>query len=115
LIRHLDPELTPNRGPQSITREYPAVQEAREFLLSRVESEKSLDRLIDGWLAILADRGGEGLNWDTHQADDGGLMHSPLQDLSGLPSEFRLFEAGWSMRDVQPGVAIEIEQYLEAR
>ncbi len=115
LVRHLDPQFTPSRGPQLVERDEPAVTEARDFIVKRFECADEADRLIDAWLAILADRQGEGLSWDTHQADDGGLMHTPLQDLSGLRPEFRLFEAGWSMRDVQPGVALEIEQYLETR
>lgn len=112
LVRHLDPDLTRSRGAQAISEEHPAVQQARDFLSSRFKCDAELDRLIAGWAAIIADREGEGLNWDTHQPDDAGLMHSPLQDLSKLRDEFKLFEAGWSMRDVQPGVAIEIEEYL---
>lgn len=113
LVRHLDPAFTGNRGPQAMERNHPAVLEAQEFLAKRFSCPDSVGRLVDAWLAILADRQNEGLTWDTHQADDGGLMHTPLQDLSALRTEFRMFEAGWSMRDVQPGVAIEIEQYLE--
>lgn len=115
LVRHLDPAFAGARGAQSISADHPAVQETAAFLESRFGCAESIQRLIDGWLAILADRQGEGLNWDTHGNDDGGLLHTPLQDLAALRSEFGLFEAGWSMRDVQPGVAIEIEQYLETR
>ncbi len=115
LVRHLDPAFTVTRGPQALNVDHPMVREAVSFLKTRFGCGESIDRLIDGWLAILSDRQGEGLNWDTHGNDDGGLLHTPLQDLSALRAEFRLFEAGWSMRDVQPGVAIEIEQYLETR
>ncbi len=115
LVRHLDPAFTVTRGPQALSVDHPMVQEAARFLKTRFGCGESIDRLIDGWLAILSDRQGEGLNWDTHGNDDGGLLHTPLQDLSALRAEFQLFEAGWSMRDVQPGVAIEIEQYLESR
>ncbi|WP_420430985.1 DISARM system helicase DrmA [Hyphobacterium sp.] len=112
LVRHLDPELTPPRGAQAISVDHPAVLQARDFLSSRFACDAELDRLIAAWISIIADREGEGLNWDTYQPDDAGLMHSPLQDLSKLRDEFKLFEAGWSMRDVQPGVVIEIEEYL---
>lgn len=115
LVRHLDPEFTGSRGPQLMAPDHPVVQEAAQFLEARFGCGEGINRLIDGWLSILSDKQGEGLNWDTHGNDDGGLLHTPLQDLDGIAKEFRLFEAGWSMRDVQPGVAIEIEQYLEAR
>lgn len=111
LVRHLDPNLAQSRGAQAISKEHPAVQQARDFLARRFDCGAELDRLIDGWLTIIAHREAEGLNWDTHQPDDSGLMHSPLQDLQKLLPEFKLFQAGWSMRDVQPGVAIEIEEY----
>lgn len=115
LVRHLDPVFTGSRGAQSMQPDHPAVLEAASFLEKRFGCGDGIQRLIAGWLSILADKQGEGLNWDTHGNDDGGLLHTPLQDLAALRSEFGLFEAGWSMRDVQPGVAIEIEQYLEAR
>jgi hypothetical protein len=115
LVRHLDPAFTGDRGPQLMEPSHPAVKEAASFLKSRFECNDAIERILAGWIAILADRQGEGLNWDTHGNDDGGLLHTPLQDLAALRSEFQLFEAGWSMRDVQPGVAVEIEEYLEAR
>jgi hypothetical protein len=115
LIRHLDPTFTGSRGPQSMQPDHPIVREAAHFLGERFECEDAINRLIEGWMSILSDKQGEGLNWDTHGNDDGGLLHTPLQDLAALRADFRLFEAGWSMRDVQPGVAIEVEQYLEAR
>jgi hypothetical protein len=39
-------------------------------------------------------------------------MHNPLTDLSALSSDFELYRAGWSMRDVQPGVDLDVEEYL---
>lgn len=115
LVRHLDPTFSESRGPQAMTQDNPTVREAAQFLETRFGCHHEIERLIEGWLSILADKQGEGLCWDTHGNDDGGLMHTPLQDLSSIADEFRLFEAGWSMRDVQPGVAIDIEQYLESR
>ncbi len=50
--------------------------------------------------------------WDTNRADDQGLMHNPLTDLDGLSDNFEFFRAGWSMRDVQPGIDLEIKEYL---
>lgn len=115
LVRHLDPALTGPRGAQAMQPDHPAVKEAAAFLQSRFECGDAINRLVDGWLAILKDKQGEGLNWDTHRNDDGGLLHTPLQDLDNIRADFKLFEAGWSMRDVQPGVALEIEQYQETR
>ena len=50
--------------------------------------------------------------WQTHKANDEGLMHNLLEDLKGSSvkgaSDFEFFKAGWSMRDVQPAVGLDI-------
>ena len=113
LIRHLDRDMTPSSNAGQFDRNNPAIKEAKSFLTSRLAKEEHIDRLISGWEAIINDRNGERLTWDTNKADDAGLMHNPLENLMELRDEFLLFEAGWSMRDVQPGIELDIKDYLE--
>ena len=112
LVRHLNPDFTVVGGASRFDPDHPAVAEASNFLIDRFCTLEDISRLKDGWMKILNDRGGGGINWDTHRADDQGLMHNPLTDLSALARDFELFEAGWSMRDVQPGISLEVKDYL---
>lgn len=114
LVRHLDRQLTPKAAASRFRPDATSVIEARKFLEARLDgSSPHIERLIAGWEAILKDKDGDTLHWDTHRADDSGLMHDPLRDLSSLRDDFKLFEAGWSMRDVQPAIELEIAEYLE--
>ena len=112
LVRHLNPDYTIKAGASKFDPKDSSVTEASEFLKSRVCVQEDIDRLIDSWQQLLADHGDEDLYWDTNRADDQGLMHNPLTDLSALSSDFELYRAGWSMRDVQPGVDLDIKDYL---
>lgn len=114
LVRHLDRQFTPAKGASRFRRDAAAVIEARRFIEDRLAgSSAHIDRLIEGWEAILQDKASEPLHWDTHRADDAGLMHDPLRDLSALRDDFKLYEAAWSMRDVQPAIELDITEYLE--
>lgn len=112
LIRHLNPEFSVKSGASKFNPTDAAVIEASSFLRARICSQADIDRLIASWQQLLTDKDGENLFWDTNRADDQGLMHNPLTDLSALPSDFELYRAGWSMRDVQPGVDLDIKEYL---
>ena len=112
LVRHLNPDYSVDSGASRFDPNHPAVAEASNFLIDRFCTQEDIKRLKDGWMQILNDRGGGDFNWDTHRADDQGLMHNPLTDLSALAKDFALFEASWSMRDVQPGISLEVKDYL---
>ena len=112
LIRHLNPEFSIKSGASKFDRADPSVIEAGKFLTSRLCLPEDIGRLIESWEQLLADQDSEGLYWDTNREDDQGLMHNPLADLSALSSDFEMFRAGWSMRDVQPGVDLDIKDYL---
>ena len=112
LVRHLNPDFTVVGGASRFDPDHPVVVEASNFLIDRFCTQEDIKRLKDGWIQILNDRGGGDINWDTHRADDQGLMHNPLTDLSALAKDFALFEASWSMRDVQPGISLEVKDYL---
>lgn len=112
LVRHLEPDFAVVSGASRFDPDHPAVVEASNFLVDRFCTLDDIRRLKEGWLQILAARAGEDINWDTHRADDQGLMHNPLTDMSALTKDFELFEAGWSMRDVQPGISLDVKDYL---
>ncbi|MBZ0217652.1 MAG: DISARM system helicase DrmA [Fimbriimonadaceae bacterium] len=112
LVRHLNPDYAIKTGASKFDPTDPAVIEASKFLKSRLCLQEDLDKLIESWEQLLADKDGENLFWDTNRADDQGLMHNPLTDISALSSDFELYRAGWSMRDVQPGIDLDVKDYL---
>ncbi len=112
LVRHLNPDYSTKDGATKFDPTDPAVTEASNFLTARICSQTDIDRLIASWQQLLADQDGENLYWDTNRADDQGLMHNPLTDLNALSDNFEFFRAGWSMRDVQPGIDLDIKEYL---
>ena len=112
LVRHLNPDVSTKDGATKFDATDPSVIEAGEFLISRFCTQTDIDRLIASWEQLLAGQDGEILYWDTNRADDQGLMHNPLTDIGALSDNFELFRAGWSMRDVQPGIDLDIKEYL---
>lgn len=116
IARHLDPALTPS-GAVAALAQAPDVRAAvvrhlvdrapetidggRERLAATIEG------LLDDWIAIADEQtlaGGRFSYEDRPQR----LLHPPLDAaLDNLPPAHRRFQAGWSMRDVEPGVLVK--------
>lgn len=112
LVRHLNTDWTPDHCAADFEATDVSVSKAQDFLSKRMGTSEDIDILIDKWTSLVASRDGEKMYWQTHKANDEGLMHNLLEDLKGASvkgaSDFEFFKAGWSMRDVQPAVGLDI-------
>lgn len=108
ITRHLDPVLTPASAVDALatlpgTRAAVvrhlverAPPEVRETLAAQIET------LLDDWTEIAAEQTAAGGRF-TYGDRPHRLLHPPLDP---APEHLR-FQAGWSMRDVEPGVRIK--------
>lgn len=116
IARHLDPALTP-AGAVSALATAPATRAAVvRHLVDRAPAdiEGGRDRLaatiaglLDDWVAIAADQTAAGARFSYADRPQ-RLLHPPLDPaLDNLAPAHRRFQAGWSMRDVEPGVLVK--------
>lgn len=112
IARHLDPGLTPSAAATALERS-PGTRTAviahlverapaavRERLAERIEG------LIDDWIAVAADQAATGGRFSYEERPQ-RLLHPPLDPaLPNLAPAHARFQAGWSMRDVEPGVLL---------
>jgi len=108
LVRHLNPAWTHQNNAGMFDRTHAAVSIAKQFLIDRICEPDDIEQLITHWENIISMRSDPKLDWQTHKPDDAGLLHNLTDDLEGLPEEFEHFKAGWSMRDVQPSVVLDV-------
>ncbi len=116
IARHLDPALTPSSAVDALANA-PTVRAAVvAHLVGRAPDDiaggkarlsASIETLLDDWIAI-ADAQiatGAGFSYDSKPQR---LLHPPLDPvLANLDAAHRRFQAGWSMRDVEPGVLVK--------
>ncbi|WP_230772800.1 DISARM system helicase DrmA [Sphingomonas sp. Leaf4] len=116
IARHLDPALTPSDAVDVLANA-PAVRAAvLRHLVDRAPADiaggkarlaATIEGLLSDWTAI-ADAQiatGAGFTYDTRPQR---LLHPPLDPaLPNLDPAHRRFQAGWSMRDVEPGVLVK--------
>ncbi|MEH3048600.1 DISARM system helicase DrmA [Sphingomonas adhaesiva] len=116
IARHLDPALTAS-GAVTALATAPATRAAVvQHLVDRAPAgiEGGRDRLaatieglLDDWVAIAAERTAAGLRF-SYEDRPQRLLHPPLDPaLDNLSPAHRRFQAGWSMRDVEPGVLVK--------
>jgi hypothetical protein len=113
IARHLDPALTPASAVDALAT-LPATREAVvRHLVERAPSEvrdtlaAQIETLLNDWAAIAAEQTSAGGRF-TYGDRPHRLLHPPLDPaLEQLSAEQRRFQAGWSMRDVEPGVRIK--------
>ncbi|MEP9400814.1 DISARM system helicase DrmA [Sphingomonas sp. VNH70] len=116
IARHLDPALTPSGAADALAsapatraavvahlveRAPPGIEGGRAGLAATIEG------LLDDWAAIAAERTatGERFSYDERPHR---LLHPPLDPaLANLGAAERRFQAGYSMRDVEPGVLVK--------
>ena len=108
LVRHLNPAWTHEDNAGMFERDHEAVKKAADFLIERVCDPDDIEQLITNWETLISIRSDPKMKWQTHDPDDAGLMHNLTDDLRSLPKEFESFKAGWSMRDVQPSVLLDV-------
>lgn len=116
IARHIDPALTPS-GAVAALATAPATRDAViRHLVDRAPAqiEGGRDRLADTIAGLLDDwivtadaqtASGGRFSYDTRPQR---LLHPPLDPIAdSLTPAHRRFAAGWSMRDVEPGVLIK--------
>ncbi len=116
IARHLDPALTP-AGAVDALANVPATRAAvvqhlvdrapAEIEGGRVRLTTTIEAMLDDWIAIAADQTAAGGRF-TYADRPHRLLHPPLDPvLANLSPAQQRFQAGWSMRDVEPGVLLK--------
>jgi hypothetical protein len=116
IARHLDPALTPSAAVTALERSPDTRAAVVRHLVDRapddlVGGKEALRRLIEGlfddWVTIAAEQIGVGVAF-SYEDRPQRLLNPPLDPvLANLDPAHRRFQAGWSMRDVEPGVLIK--------
>jgi len=115
IARHLDPALTPSAAVDALGRS-PATRAAVvRHLADRAPADveggrdrlaAAIETLLDDWVTIAADQTAAGGRF-SYEDRPQRLLHPPLDPALGqLSPAHRRFQAGWSMRDVEPGVPV---------
>lgn len=112
IARHLDPALTPGEAAAALehspgTRAAVVDHLARRAPAPLREHVAALVAgLLDDWAAVAAAQSGAGGRF-TYADRPHRLLHPPLDPArDNLDAAHRRFQAGWSMRDVEPGVLL---------
>ncbi|SEL97423.1 Helicase conserved C-terminal domain-containing protein [Sphingomonas palmae] len=116
IARHLDPALTPAGAVDALANALATraavvqhlVQRAPETIEGgRTQLTATIEAMLDDWIAIAADQTAAGGRF-TYAERPHRLLHPPLDPvLQNLSPAQQRFQAGWSMRDVEPGVLLK--------
>jgi hypothetical protein len=120
LARHLLPDMTPQAAVARLKQHPELREEVKQAIVSRAPPgavaggtaalEQAIDQLMDGWLEVADEQtrtsGAFAYGQATH-----ALLHDPLDPvLKNLSPTHQAFKAGWSMRDVESTVPLDIRQ-----
>lgn len=115
ITRHLDPALTPSGAVTALERSPDVRAEVVRHLVDRAPDDMvggkaalraRIEGLLNDWIAIAAEQTGAGVAF-SYEDRPQRLLHPPLApELLNLDPAQRRFQAGWSMRDVEPGVLV---------
>jgi hypothetical protein len=119
IVRHLDPDMTPNEGAEEIAKHDETKQRVREAILERAPAAalvggrealaKAIDVLLDDWASVAAEQTANGSSFPYAERSN-RLLHVPLDPaLPNLPPEHQKFVAGRSMRDVEMNVLLKVK------
>jgi hypothetical protein len=116
IARHLDPSLTPSSAVAQLGSRPDVRATVIKYLVARapddvVGGKQALAALIaglfDDWISIAAEQTTAGGSF-TYDIGAQKLLHAPLDPaIDNLISPHDRFQAGWSMRDVEPGVLVK--------
>tara|TARA_R110000868_G_scaffold11516_7_gene56436 strand:+ start:34243 stop:37758 length:3516 start_codon:yes stop_codon:yes gene_type:complete len=119
--RHIDPELTPDAAVVRL-KDHPDVRKkVHDALIARAPARmvagghpalsEAISTVFDAWLATVEEQteGGSAFVYAGKKSPQ-KLLHVPLApEIPNLMTQHGYFVAGWSMRDVEPGVRLKIK------
>lgn len=115
IARHLDPALTPSGAVDALANAADTRAAVVRHLVDRAPDDiaggkdrlaAAIEGLLDDWVAVAAAQTAAGGRF-SYEDRPQRLLHPPLDPvLDNLEPAHRRFQAGWSMRDVEPGVLI---------
>lgn len=118
--RHGEPSLTPDKAAARL-KDDPAIRaKVREALVARAPENQvagghaalraRIDSLFDDWLETADVQTAEGASFRYREGSLAHhLLHRPLEKgVENLTPAHRQFIAGWSMRDVEPSVQLQV-------
>lgn len=115
VARHVRPELSPAYAVAKLAAEPEIRAEVVAHLAGRAPADKKMEvealvtALLDDWIAIAAEQTAAGGNFAYDLSASNRLLHAPLDKvLDDLGPRHRRFQAGWSMRDVEPAVRVHV-------
>jgi hypothetical protein len=120
LARHLVPDMTQN-GAVAALKDHPDLRDkVKRAIMDRAPPEaiaggpealsQAIDGLFDGWIQVAEEQTRTSGSF-TYGRSTHALLHEPLDPvLKNLEPEHQAFKAGWSMRDVEATVPLDIRQ-----
>ena len=120
LARHLAPEMTQNGAVARLKDQGDLRDRVKQAIMSRAPAEAiaggpaelaaAIDKLLDQWIEIAYEQTKTSGTF-TYGRSTHALLHEPLDPvLKNLSPEHQAFKAGWSMRDVEASVPLDIRQ-----
>jgi hypothetical protein len=116
IARHLDPGLTPSGAVAALEGNPNTRQAVVDHLAARAPDDivggtaalrSLIEGLLDDWVEIAAEQTAAGGSF-TYETGAQKLLHAPLDPaIENLLPPHNRFQAGWSMRDVEPGVLVK--------
>jgi hypothetical protein len=116
IARHLDPALTPSAAVASLELR-PQVRAAvikhlvdrapDDVIGGKIALQELIEGLLDDWIEVANEQTASGGSF-TYDKGAQKLLHAPLDPaIDNLLAPHDRFQAGWSMRDVEPGVLVK--------
>lgn len=116
VARHLDADLTPSGAVTALAERTDVRSAVVTHLVSRapenivggkVALKALIEGLLDDWVEIASEQVATGGSF-TYENNPQRLLQAPLDPvIENLDEQQRRFLAGWSMRDVEPGVLVK--------
>ena len=114
IARHIDPALTPSDAVAVLGRSAETRAAVVAHLVDRAPADvvggkarlaALIEGLFDDWVAVAAEQTALGTTF-SYEHRPHRLLHPPLDPAPPVDPAHRRFQAGWSMRDVEPSVLV---------
>ncbi|WP_016744458.1 DISARM system helicase DrmA [Rhizorhabdus wittichii] len=116
IARHIDPVLTPSAAVAALETRPQVRASVIDHLVDRAPDDlvggkaalrTLIEGLLDDWVEVASEQTAAGGTF-SYETGAQKLLHAPLDPaIDNLLSPHDRFQAGWSMRDVEPGVLVK--------